>query len=52
MEQLNIRYIEIKIKQQKHLNYLGCVLDETMSDEAMALRVIEKLNSRHALGGT
>ena len=33
----DIRYKEIKIKEHKHLNYLECVLDETM-----ALRVIEK----------
>ena len=30
----------------KHVNYLGCVLDETMLGETMALRVIEKSNSR------
>ena len=28
------------------MNYLGCALDETMSGETMALRVIEKINSR------
>ena len=28
------------------MNYLGCVLDETMSGETMALRVIAKINSR------
>ena len=28
------------------MNYLGCVLDETMLGETMALRVIEKFNSR------
>ena len=28
------------------MNYLGCVLDETMSGETMVLRVIEKINSR------
>ena len=33
----DIRHKEIKIKEHKHLNYLECVLDETM-----ALRVIEK----------
>ena len=39
--------IEIKIKQHnKHVNDLGCVLDETMLGETMALRVIEKINSR------
>ena len=44
--ELDIGYKEIKIKQHKHMNYLGCVLDETMSGETMALRVIEKINSR------
>ena len=28
------------------MNYLGCMLDESMSGERMALRVIEKINSR------
>ena len=28
------------------MNYLRCVLDETMSSEIMALRVIKKINSR------
>ena len=28
------------------MNYLGCVLDETMLGETMALRVIEEFNSR------
>ena len=42
MEELDIRYKEIKIKQYKHVNYLGCVLDETVLGETMALRVTEK----------
>ena len=46
VEELDIRYKEIKIKQHKHVNYLGCLLDETISGETMALRVIEKINSR------
>ena len=46
VEELDIRSKEIKIKQHKHVNYLGCMLDETMSGETMALRVIEKINSR------
>ena len=41
VEELDIRYKEIKIKQDKHVNYLGCVLNETM-----ALRVIGKINSK------
>ena len=46
VEELNIRYKDIKIKQHKHANYLGCVLDESMLGETMALTVIEKINSR------
>ena len=45
-EELDIRYKEIKIKQNKHVNYLACVLDETVSGDTMALRVTEKINSR------
>ena len=47
VEELDIRYKDIKIKQYKHVNYLGCILDDSMSSETMALRVVtEKLNSR------
>ena len=28
------------------MNYLGCMLDESMPGETMALRVIEKIHSR------
>ena len=45
-EETDKRYKEIKSKQHKHVNCLGCVLDKTMSGETMALRVIEKINSR------
>ena len=46
VEELDIRYKEIKIKQHKHVTNLRCVLDETMSGETMALRVIKKIRSR------
>ena len=46
VEKLDRRYKDIKIKQYKHVNYLGCMLDESMSGETMALRVTEKINSR------
>ena len=36
---LNIRYKEINIKQEAQVTYLGCVLDESMSGEPMALKV-------------
>ena len=44
--ELDLRYNKIKIKQHKHVNYLGCMLDETMPSETVALRVTEKVNSR------
>ena len=31
VEELDIRYKDIKIKQYKHVNFLGCTLDESMS---------------------
>ena len=46
VKERDIRYKEIKIKQQKQVNYLGYVLDETMPGETMALTVLEKINSR------
>ena len=42
VEEPDIRYKEIKIKQQKHKNHLGCGLNETMPGEKMALTIIEK----------
>ena len=45
VEAQDIRYKDIKIKQYKHVDYLGCMLDESMSGETMALRVIERINS-------
>ena len=43
---LNIRYKEINIKQQAQLRYLECVLDESMSGEPMALKVVNKINRK------
>ena len=45
LEELDVRYKEIKIKQHKLVNYLGYVLDETMLVETVALSVTEKINS-------
>ena len=39
---LNIMYNGIKIKQYSKVTYLGCLLDETMSGESMALKTIKK----------
>ena len=40
---LKIKYKNIQIKQHLKVTYLGCILDETMSGESMALKVIKKL---------
>ena len=46
IRQLNIKYKDINIKQHSEVTYLGCVLDETMSGEPMALKVINKINGK------
>ena len=43
---LKINYKNIQIKQHSKVTYLGCILDETMSGESMAVKVIDKINSR------
>ena len=45
-EPLNIVYGNIEIKQYTKVNYLGCILDESLSGESMALHVLNKINSR------
>ena len=46
IRKLNIRYKEINMKQQVQVTYLGCVLDESMSGEPMALKVTNKINGK------
>ena len=41
---LNIQYNDIKIKQYSKVTYLGCILDETLSRESIAIHVINKIN--------
>ena len=43
---LDIRRGEIQIKQHKEVKYLGCILDSNTSGEAMAIKVLSKVNSR------
>ena len=43
---LNIEYEGKTIKQYSKVTYLGCILDETLSGESMALQVISKINKR------
>ena len=45
-KKLNIKYEDIQIKQHSKVKYLGCMLDETMSGETMALSVINKINNK------
>ena len=42
---LNIVYNGIEIKQHAKVKYLGCILDESLSVESIALNVIDKINS-------
>ena len=42
----NIRYGTVHIKQYHTVPYLGCVLDENLLGEPMALQVIKKINTR------
>ena len=46
IKELNIKYQDIEIKQHSEVTYLGCVMDETMSGEPMALKVINKINGK------
>ena len=41
---LDINYNGIQIKQHSKVKYLGCILDETLNGESMALSVISKVN--------
>ena len=43
---LNIKYKDINIKQHLEITYLKCVLDEMMSGELIALKVINNINSK------
>ena len=41
---LDIQYSDVKIKQYSKVTYLVCELDESLSREAMALKVINKID--------
>ena len=43
---LNVKYKNIKIKQHSQVTYLGCVLDETLYGEPMALKALNKINGK------
>ena len=44
-EPLNIVYGNVKIKQYTKVTYLGCILNEFLSGESMALHVLNKIDS-------
>ena len=46
VEASNIVYNGTEIKQYEKVKYLGCILDESLSGESMALNVIDNANSR------
>ena len=39
---LSIQYNDIEIKQYSKVTYLGCIFDETLSGESMAIHVINR----------
>ena len=43
---VDIQYGDVKIKQYSKVTYLDCEFDERLSVEAMALKVIKKINGR------
>ena len=46
IKKLNIKYGDMQIKQHYQVKYLVCLMDETMSGEAMAFSVIHKINKK------
>ena len=46
IKRLHIKYGDIQIKQHSKVKYLGCLLDKTMSGEAIALNFVYKINNK------
>ena len=46
LRKLNISYGSLKIKQYSEVAYLGCIIDEPLSGESMALNVVSTINTR------
>ena len=46
IKNLNIEYQDIEIKHHSQVTCLGCVMDEDMSGEPMALKVMNKINEK------
>ena len=43
---LDVRYGDIEIKQHSRVTYLGCILDNDLSGESMATKVLKLVNNR------
>ena len=43
---LDLRYGDLKIKQHSKVTYLGCILDNDLSGESMATKVLRLVNNR------
>ena len=46
LDKLDIRRDETKISQCNKITYLGCILDDNLSGESMASRVLNKVGGR------
>ena len=46
LRKLNISYGSLSIKQYLEVTYLGCIFDESLSGESVALNVVSKINTR------
>ena len=46
LSKLNISYGSLKTKQYSEVTYLGCILNESLSGESMALNILSKINTR------
>ena len=46
IENFNIHYKDIEIKRHSNVTYLGCILDQNLSGEFMATKVLSKIHSR------
>ena len=46
LKEINISFANHPIKQHETVEYLGCQLDSKLSGEAMASKVLEKLNAK------
>ena len=46
LRELNISHGDIKIKQHSQVLYLGCILDNKMSGNPMASKVLGKINGK------